>query len=88
MSRGPLRLGADDHPVLQPVACTACPVVVLVRKNSLAQTTVQWTDDTARCPEIAQRRAAGEPAGRVAHCATLRSAIDDAVLAGRVTVVD
>jgi hypothetical protein len=84
----PLRLGADDAPQLQEVACTACATRVLVRKNSLTQTTVQWQDDTESCLELAARRAAGEHTARVAHCEALRTSIDEAVAAGTVTVVE
>ena len=84
----PLRLGADDVPHLQEVSCTACATRVLVRKNSLTQTTVQWLSDTTSCHELAARRAAGEHTGRVAHCASLRTSIDEAVAAGIVTVVE
>lgn len=83
-----LRLGADDAPVLQPVTCTACGTQVLVRKNSLTQTTVQWTGSTADCPELRARRDAGEDTARVAHCEQLRTSIDEAVATGRVAIVE
>jgi hypothetical protein len=82
-----LRLGADDAPVLQPVTCTACGTEVLVRKNSLTQTTVQWQGPTDDCPELRARREAGELTARVAHCERLRTSIDEAVAAGTVTVI-
>ena len=84
----PLRLGADDVPHLQEVTCSTCETQVLVRKNSLTQTTVQWQGDTSSCHELAARRAAGEHTARVAHCGALRTSIDEAVAAGVVTVVE
>jgi hypothetical protein len=84
----PLRMGADDAPELQEVPCTACGTRVLVRKNSLTQTTIQWQGDTTSCHELAERRAAGEHTGRVAHCQALRTSIDEAVAAGTVRVVE
>lgn len=83
-----LRLGADDAPLLQPVSCEACGTEVLVRKNSLTQTTVQWTGPTQDCPELRARREAGEDTARVAHCEQLRTSIDEAVAAGRVAIVE
>ncbi len=83
-----LRLGADDTPLLQPVTCASCGTVVLVRKNSLTQTTVQWQGPTDDCPELRARRDAGELTARVAHCDRLRASIDEAVVAGTLTVVE
>lgn len=83
----PLRLGADDDPVLQEVTCGRCGTTVGVRKNSLAQTTVQWRGDTSSCQELAARRAAGEHTARVPRCEALRESIEAAVAAGVVTVV-
>lgn len=88
MTVRPLRLGADDDPVLHDVTCGRCGTTVGVRKNSLAQTTVQWRGDTTTCQELAARRAAGEHTARVSRCEALRTAIESAVEAGVVRVVE
>lgn len=84
----PLRLGADDAPVLQEVTCGRCGTTVGVRKSSLAQTTVQWRGDASSCEELAARRAAGEHTARVSRCEALRASIEAAVAAGVLTVVE
>lgn len=84
----PLRMGADDEPVLHDVTCGRCGTTVGVRKNSLAQTTVQWRGDTTTCEELAARRAAGEHTARVSRCEALRDSIEVAVQAGVVQVVE
>jgi hypothetical protein len=84
----PLRLGADDEPVLHEVACRRCGTAVGVRKNSLAQTTVQWLGDTSSCEELAARRSAGEHTARVSRCEALRESIEAAVEAGVVRVIE
>lgn len=64
--------GAPRHPV----TCEQCAVRVLVKKNSLAHTVVQWTTTTKGCGELAP-----EDATRplTATCAFLRDSIDAAV---------
>jgi hypothetical protein len=69
------------------VACRRCATVVGVRKNSLAQTSIQWRgDSTATCTELAERRAAGLHPAQVPACEALRASIDAAVRAGQVPV--
>jgi hypothetical protein len=69
------------------VVCRRCATTVLVRKSSVAQTSVQWRGDSAAlCSEIAERRAAGVHPALVPACESLRSSIDEAVRAGRVPV--
>jgi hypothetical protein len=71
------------------VACSRCATVVLVRKNSAAQTSIQWRGrSTEMCAELAERRAKGIHPALVPACESLRSSIDDAVREGRVAVSD
>lgn len=71
---------------MAPVDCQACGACVLVRKNSLAHTSIQWTGDPARsCLEYtAPARTRGTPGS----CGRLRNSIEHAVMEGMVTVVD
>jgi hypothetical protein len=71
------------------VACRRCATTVLVRKNSAAQTSVQWRgDSTSTCTELAERRARGLHPALVPACESLRASIDEAVADGRVKVTD
>ena len=71
------------------VACGRCGTVVGVRKNSAAQTSVQWRGDAAAtCTELAERRAAGLHPALVPKCESLTASIDAAVRAGQVPVTD
>ncbi len=69
---------------MQPLACRLCGNQVLVKKNSLAHTSVQWGEST-RCTEFA---AAANLTDRalVRGCTELRESIDSAVRAGRIEV--
>lgn len=78
--------GTPEAPAMHEVACLTCPTRVLVRKNSLTQTSIQWLSDAGSCPELAARRAAGELTARVARCDALRASIDSAVVEGRLQV--
>jgi hypothetical protein len=69
------------------VACCRCATVVRVRKNSAAQTSIQWKgDSTATCTELAERRADGLHPALVPRCESLTASIDEAVRAGQVRV--
>lgn len=69
------------------VACRRCGTVVGVRKNSPAQTSIQWRGDSAsRCTELAERLAAGRHPALVPTCEALATSIDEAVAAGRVRI--
>jgi hypothetical protein len=71
------------------VSCRRCGTVVGVRKNSAAQTSVQWRGDAAAmCTELAERRAAGLHPALVPKCESLNASIDAAVRAGQVPVTD
>lgn len=70
---------------MQPLDCRLCGNHVLVKKNSFAHTSVQWTE-TNRCAELA-------PTDLTARalrpgCSQMRESIDDAVRAGLVEVPD
>ena len=68
--------GAPRHPV----NCHRCGVTVLVSKNSLAHTVVQWTASTDACVEIG--------GGSDPTCHALSGSIDAAVRAGDLQVTD
>lgn len=84
-----VRSDERDQRRMQEVSCRRCGTPVAVRKNSAAQTSVQWLSDAGEtCPELAARRAAGESSGRVSTCESLRSSIERAVQDGTVEVGD
>jgi hypothetical protein len=69
---------------LHPVNCATCGVEVKVRKNSLAHTSVQWTEAAVRgCVEFPTRHSA-----LVATCTALRASIESAVRAGQLEISD
>ncbi|AHH98488.1 hypothetical protein GCM10010174_70810 [Kutzneria viridogrisea] len=69
---------------LVPHNCRSCATTVLVKKNSLAHTSVQWTGEpAASCPEFA---AAGQSSALVPMCGRLRESIARAVLDGTIPV--
>lgn len=71
---------------LRPVTCAGCGGSVLVKKNSQAQTSIQWdATAVATCTEFA---VAGRHTALIAGCRTLRESIEAAVLAGAVEVPD
>ncbi len=85
----PARVTPDDDRPLREVACRRCATTVLVRKNTLTQTSIQWLGDAgAVCAELAEKRVAGVHTGRVARCESLRTSIDEAVADGRLEVLD
>jgi hypothetical protein len=68
-----------------PVACLRCGVRVLVRKNSLAHTVLQWTSATDTCTELS---AGHRPAALIPTCAYLADSVDAAVRARQLDVAD
>ncbi|MFI9384986.1 hypothetical protein [Kutzneria sp. NPDC052558] len=62
---------------LRPHACDGCGTTVLVKKNSLQHTSVQWQSDTAACPLLGPL---------VSGCALLRDSIERAVRDGSIEV--
>ncbi|GAA3146828.1 hypothetical protein GCM10010466_42290 [Planomonospora alba] len=72
---------------MQLLSCRRCGTSVLVKKNSLAQTSVQWNGGSGGCAEFAERRAAPAQAPAVIPtCAQLRDSIEDAVRNGLLSV--
>lgn len=85
----PDRVTPDDERPLREVSCQRCGTPVLVRKTTPTQTSIQWLADAGSvCPELAAQRAGGHDTARVGGCASLRASIEQAVLAGRLTVLD
>jgi len=69
---------------MRPVCCVICGCAVLVKKNSLAQTSIQWdAASVAACLEFV-----GTNSALVAGCGTLRRSIEDAVRSGTIEVPD
>ncbi|GAC1612032.1 MAG: hypothetical protein NVS3B26_30910 [Mycobacteriales bacterium] len=89
---GPLkqrRLTPDDDRPMRELACARCGTTVLVRKNTAAQTSIQWLADAGEaCAELAQQRAAGRTTALVLGCGALRRSIEDAVHEGRLEVLE
>ncbi|WP_326569804.1 hypothetical protein VSH64_01760 [Amycolatopsis rhabdoformis] len=74
---------------LRPHECRSCGTIVLVKKNSLAHTSIQWTTDASRsCPVFAAHVAAGRHPALLDTCEKLADSISDAVADGRLTVRD
>ena len=74
---------------LREIACRRCGTEVLVRKSSVAQTSVQWRGDSAQlCAELAEQRARGVHPALVPACESLRQSIDEAVREGLLEVAD
>jgi hypothetical protein len=70
------------HGGLTPVDCAQCGARVLVKKNSLQHTSVQWTTvATSACPSL-------QEGARTPTCAALRDSIEHAVKVGRLAVAD
>ncbi|KAB7758648.1 MULTISPECIES: hypothetical protein [Mycobacteriaceae] len=80
-----------DDMSMVPVDCLRCGAAVLVRKSSWSQTSVQWTGTAlGRCEErcTVQQLAAYGDRSLFLACSALSGAIDDAVRAGTLPVVD
>jgi hypothetical protein len=88
MRISPGQITPDDDRLMQELTCRRCATTVLVRKNTLSQTSIQWLADAGRtCTELAERRAAGTSTGLAAGCTALRESIEDAVRDGRLPVL-
>ena len=70
---------------MRELSCQRCGNHVLVHKNSLAHTTVQWIE-AERCEEFAAAGTATELHGTIPTCESLRASITAAVRAGTVPV--
>jgi hypothetical protein len=78
----------ETKPPMQPVSCNRCGVGVLVRKNSLAHTLVQWTTRTDQCSDLSDRTEPGESRALTATCHDLRDSIEKAVRNREIDVAD
>ncbi|MFI0446546.1 hypothetical protein [Actinomadura sp. 6N118] len=75
----------DERPEY-PIACRRCGACVLVRKNSLAHTEIQWTADTSGCPELGRNPVPRILTSVIPTCAELRDSVEGAVREGRLPV--
>ncbi|MEV0073637.1 hypothetical protein [Amycolatopsis sp. NPDC050768] len=74
---------------LRPHECRSCGTCVLVKKNSLMHTSIQWTTDASRsCPVFAAHVAAGRHPALLDTCEHLADSITDAVRDGSLAVAD
>ena len=73
---------------LRPHACASCDTRVLVKKNSVKHTSIQWTTDAGSCPVFAQEVAEGRNTSLLDTCPKLVDSIDAAVRDGEVGVLD
>lgn len=71
---------------MQPFACRMCGNRVLVKKNSRAHTSIEWTEAT-RCSEFALSPDLTSRAMQPT-CSAMRASIEDAVQAGAIVVGD
>lgn len=72
---------------MQPVECRKCGDRVLVQKNSLAHTSIQWTSVAASaCAEFATCVEQGADIALIPTCLGLRDSIDRAVADGLLNV--
>ncbi|MFF4600418.1 hypothetical protein [Amycolatopsis sp. NPDC001319] len=74
---------------LRPHECRSCGTFVLVKKNSLAHTSIQWTTDASRsCPVFAAHVAAGRHPALLDTCEKLADSIAGAMADGILAVAD
>ncbi|WP_181773329.1 hypothetical protein [Amycolatopsis pittospori] len=72
---------------LRPLNCRACGTCVLVKKNSMQHTSIQWTTDAARsCPVFAAQAASGAQTALLDTCGNLSDSIDAALKDGLLEV--
>lgn len=72
---------------MRPVSCEHCGTEVLVRKNSVDQTSVQWqAEPWAVCPRFAEAHEAGKVSALQDACPNLESSIGHAVRLGVITL--
>ncbi|MEU4523972.1 hypothetical protein AB0F52_35290 [Amycolatopsis sp. NPDC024027] len=71
---------------LRPHECRSCGTCVLVKKNSIQHTSIQWTSRPAdTCPVFAD---AGGPSALLDTCPKLADSISGAVREGTLAVAD
>lgn len=73
---------------MQHVECQECGTHVLVKENSPAQTTVQWTGAATDCPQFAAQVGPGGSTARIRVCTSLRAGIEAQVRAGLLAAGD
>lgn len=73
---------------MYPVSCHRCGTCVLVKKNSLAHTEIQWTTDTDRCTELGKNVQPGVLYSVTPTCEALRDSVEAAVRGGLLPVPD
>jgi len=73
---------------LRPLACASCGTRVLVKKNSVKHTSIQWTTDAGSCPVFAEHARSGENTALLDTCPKLVDSIDTAVRDGEFGVLD
>jgi hypothetical protein len=72
---------------LRPLTCRTCGTCVLVKKNSVKHTSIQWTTDAARsCPVFAEKAAAGAQTALLDTCDRLGDSIAEALREGLLEV--
>ncbi|MFD4368960.1 hypothetical protein [Rhodococcus sp. NPDC058521] len=74
---------------LHQVECRACGTCVLVRKNSMKHTSVQWMSDPAEsCPTFQKGVSEGRSTSEQDGCPRLQDSINHAVMEGFIEVRD
>ncbi|WP_216205873.1 hypothetical protein [Amycolatopsis aidingensis] len=72
---------------LRPHHCASCGTCVLVKKNSMQHTSIQWTTDPATsCPVFAERVAGGANTALLDTCEKLADSIAQAAWDGSLEV--
>lgn len=72
---------------LRPLSCRSCGTCVLVKKNSVQHTSIQWTTDAAKsCPVFAEKAAAGAQTALLDTCDRLGESIAEALREGMLEV--
>lgn len=73
---------------MHPVSCHRCGTCVLVKKNNLAHTEIQWTTDTGGCVELWRDVRPDVLRSVTPTCGALRGSVEQAVRDGRLPVPD
>lgn len=73
---------------MYPVSCHRCGTCVLVKKNSLAHTEIQWTTGTDRCAELGKTIRPAVLHSITPTCEALRDSVEAAVRGGLLPVPD
>ncbi|WP_205718560.1 hypothetical protein [Actinomadura sp. WMMA1423] len=71
---------------MHPVSCRRCGTCVLVKKNSLAHTEIQWTTDTSACAELWRDHRPDVMHSVTPTCEAMRGSVEQAVRDGLVPV--